>query len=668
VNLLYVAGRFPKTSESFVFNEVRAQLDAGHRVRVASLRPREVDTAPDGLPADAVIEVPRLPFARPFVPSRAEVAVPEERWTRKAYATIAARWIAAALEDFRPDVIHAHFANLPTLVAGHLSVLLDVPHTFMPHATDYRQKMSDDLLRRRIRFADGTFVISEAARQEIAARARLSPAETDGLRVIRAAVQPLDVAAAAPRLDDGVVRVISVARHVPMKGIDLALRAFAKLAQIHPSARYDLVGDGPETRRLRALVAALGIRGAVTFHGRLPNDAAQRLLARSDIAVLPCRRESSGAEDGLPVFLMEAGGHGVPVVTTAISGIPELVEHDRGGLIVPQDDVDALADALSRLMRSAALRARMGACLRARVQDEFDRARQVDRQHRHWSQLTGDAPADGDRRGPRQPLSVVIVGRDEADVIARCVHHARWADEVLVAVDSRTTDDTAQQARAAGARTCEVEWRGFSATKNDAAKLARHDWILSLDADEAVSDRLRQGIEAVLGDSPDPRDGYALERRSDFLGALLPNDTRASTRRASVRLFHRAHCAWDESTDVHEQATVQGRTHQLPGILVQWRDFTIDELLRRFNRYATLESEQLARQGRRVRPIEVVLRPVARFGWHYVARGEFRLGARGLLHSALKATAEYMRCAKLWELQHQNDAARDGFDRAVKQH
>jgi hypothetical protein len=466
------------------------------------------------------------------------------------------------------------------------------------------------------------------------------------------------------------VRFVSIARHVPMKGLDLALRAFAEVRRRHPAARYDLVGDGPETGRLRALAAALDIGDAVTFHGRLDNHAAQQVLASGDIAVLPCRRDAQGAADGLPVFLMEAGALAVPAVTTAVSGIGELVEDGRGGLVVPSDDLDALVAALTRLAGDAALRRRLGEGLQARVRHEFDRRLQVQRLHARWAELVDR----GDHRhgvngtpASRAPLSVVVVARDEADVIERCVQGASWADEVLVAVDGTTTDDTAQRARDAGAAVHTIEWRGFSATKNDAAKLARHDWILSLDADEAVSRRLRHSIEQVLRAGPDPHDGFAIERRSDFLGMLLPNDTRAATRRSAIRLYHRAHGGWDERMAVHEVVRTAGRTHPLPGIVVQWRDFDLDELLGRFNRYATIEARQMATEGQRAYAVDVALRPLVRFGWHYVARREALLGGRGLVHSGLKAASEYMRWAKLWELQrHPDGDACGNLQRALR--
>jgi hypothetical protein len=91
--------------------------------------------------------------------------------------------------------------------------------------------------------------------------------------------------------------------------------------------------------------------------------------------------------------------------------------------------------------------------------------------------------------------------------------------------------------------------------------------------------------------------------------------------------------------------------HVLDGALLHWNDLSVDELAALFNRYATDEARELDRLGVRARPADVALRPVARFLWLYVRRGELRLGMRGLVHAGLKAVSEFLRYAKLWELQ-----------------
>jgi glycosyltransferase involved in cell wall biosynthesis len=248
-------------------------------------------------------------------------------------------------------------------------------------------------------------------------------------------------------------------------------------------------------------------------------------------------------------------------------------------------------------------------------------------------------------------LSVVVCTLDEEAVIERCLSSVAWADE-LVVLDCGSSDATTARAEALGATVFHEDWLGFSRQKNHAASLASHDWILSLDADEIVTPRLARSIQEVLRGPMHPGDGYVVDRRGDFLGVLLPNGGRPRKRRRFVRLYNRRHSAWDESTNVHEEVRCPGRRHRLRGLLLHWNDFSLAELITLFNHYAGVEAAELYAAGRRASPASVVYRPVLRFLWHYVGTGDVRLGGRGVVHSALKGAADYMRYAKLWELQH----------------
>jgi glycosyltransferase involved in cell wall biosynthesis len=250
------------------------------------------------------------------------------------------------------------------------------------------------------------------------------------------------------------------------------------------------------------------------------------------------------------------------------------------------------------------------------------------------------------------PLSVVILAKDEAAYIQRSVASAlRFADDVVV-VDSGSMDGTQELALAAGARVEEQPWLGYSAQRNRGAELARHDWIFQLDADELVTADLEAEIRRTLAGGPDPRDGFTVQRRSDFLGCLLPNDTRLSKQRGFVRLYHRRHSGYDPNQLVHEEVVVGGRMVPLGGLLLHWRGETIDHIAGVFNRYASIEAEALRREGVVARPVQVLTRPVMRFLWVYVWKRAYRLGARGLIYAVFKSYSEFLRYGKLWESRH----------------
>ena len=249
------------------------------------------------------------------------------------------------------------------------------------------------------------------------------------------------------------------------------------------------------------------------------------------------------------------------------------------------------------------------------------------------------------------PLSAVIMTQNEEAFIARCIGSVSWADEVLV-IDSGSTDRTREIAASLGANVYQQPWLGFSGQRNRGAELARHDWIFFLDADEVVTKELARSVKTVMRGTPDARDGYAIDRRGDFLGALLPNEARPSKRRTFIRLYNRRYSAYDPEMPVHEEVRFPGKSVPLEGVLLHWNGLSMDEFVPLFNRYATLEAQTLHDNGKKATALDIFARPVLRFFWSYLARGGWRLGTRGLMHAMLKAVSDYLRYAKLWELQH----------------
>lgn len=249
------------------------------------------------------------------------------------------------------------------------------------------------------------------------------------------------------------------------------------------------------------------------------------------------------------------------------------------------------------------------------------------------------------------PVSAVILTKNEAAFIGRCVRSCHWADEVVV-LDSGSTDDTREIARSCGAVVFEREWHGWAKQRNMAISLASNDWVFYLDADEIVTPELGESVRKAMHEVLHDDDGFYFDRRGDFLGILLPNVSRSRNKKGFIRLFNRKCNAFDESMTVHEECHIKGRALPLNGALLHWRGYTMEDYFPLFNRYATLEAAALRQHGIRATPFSLVSRPVLRFLWLYIYKQEFRLGTRGLIHSLLKATSEFMRYAKLWEMDH----------------
>jgi len=167
------------------------------------------------------------------------------------------------------------------------------------------------------------------------------------------------------------VRVVCVARLVGKKGIDTLLRAVAEARDAGAPVELDIAGEGPLEAQLKKESVALGLNGAVRFHGLLNRDAALALMRNAHIAALLSRTAQDGDAEGTPTALMEAGALGLPCVSTIHAGIPEVVEHGQTGLLVPENDAAAAARALKMLASDAAMRARLGAAAREKIVREF---------------------------------------------------------------------------------------------------------------------------------------------------------------------------------------------------------------------------------------------------------------------------------------------------------
>jgi len=175
----------------------------------------------------------------------------------------------------------------------------------------------------------------------------------------------------------GPVRIVMAGRFIEVKGHEFALRAFAEAVADVPGLLLDLYGEGPLLEPMRELAGELGIAGSVVFHGQVDRDVLIQELAAAQIALLPSVRCAEGKSEGIPNVLVEAQAMAVPVVATTNGGIPETVIDGTTGLLIPERDVHALAEALRRLAANADLRQAMGEAARTHTETSFDRATQA---------------------------------------------------------------------------------------------------------------------------------------------------------------------------------------------------------------------------------------------------------------------------------------------------
>jgi glycosyltransferase involved in cell wall biosynthesis len=388
LRLLYVVSLYPCWSETFIVREIAALVAAGADVRVLSLKaPREALVQPEAAKLLPRVRHP-LPAARaalaraqalgahPGAAGDALLAVTRRLWRHPVDLAKSVEAMARGLEQlawieqFDPDVIHAHWATFPSTVAWMLARLTGRPFGFTAHAHDIF--VNDHLLREKL---DAAAVPVTISRFNVEHLARAAPAARGRLAVVHCGV---DVGT-LPFRPDGRERglILAVGRLDPIKGFDVLIEAIARLAAEGRSVRCRIIGAGPEEAALRALIARHGLSAAVDLPGALAEDEVRAALHRAAIVVLPSVVTATGNRDGIPVSLMEAMAAGAPVVSTRVSGIPELIEDEREGLLVPERDPHALAGALRRLLDDPDLGARLALAARGKVEREFDATREA---------------------------------------------------------------------------------------------------------------------------------------------------------------------------------------------------------------------------------------------------------------------------------------------------
>jgi glycosyltransferase involved in cell wall biosynthesis len=309
-----------------------------------------------------------------------------------------AAFIAREVQARGLEHVHAHWATHPALAALVVRELTGLTYSFTAHAHDLY--MNRAMLDEKI--ADASFVVTISEYNRALIREMYGPDAAAKTVIVRCGV---DVRRFGPRAEPApreVPVVACVAGLRDYKGQVYLIDACARLRARDVAFRCLLVGDGPERPRLEAQIAANGLRAHVRLLGARPHDEVRALFARADVVAHPSVTTPEGMMDGIPVALMEAMAMGCPVVSTRVSGIPELVEDERSGLLVDPRDGAQLADAIARLLEDAALRRRLAIAGRRAVLRSFsleENARSLLGHFEAWAGVSVrrdlEAPGDG---------------------------------------------------------------------------------------------------------------------------------------------------------------------------------------------------------------------------------------------------------------------------------
>jgi len=263
--------------------------------------------------------------------------------------------------------IHAHWASTPTTVAWIASRMSGIPFSFTAHRWDISE---NNLLDTKCKDADFVRVISTDGRREII---RLT-GERSLEKKLHLLYMGVEISkGSVKRKENRPFTIACPANLVEKKGHRYLLRSLRKLDKINRDFRCLIIGDGPLKDKIRWSVKKDGLEDKVILTGRIPHSTLMDTFKRGeiDLVVLPSIETRKGEREGIPVVLLEAMTHSIPVISTATGGIPELIE-DHSGILIPERDENSLTTAILKVMEDEGLRDRLGDNGRRRVEELFD--------------------------------------------------------------------------------------------------------------------------------------------------------------------------------------------------------------------------------------------------------------------------------------------------------
>ena len=367
----FVVGEFPLLSHTFVISQIEAMMRRGFDVSIVC----------DRIGSDTRIDAEAEPM-------RTMLANTHRWWQLPTGLAGAVHRLPAGLQDKvstaadmlwtqelnRCDLLLAHFGgNGLRLARAKKRNRLAPPIVTIFHGNDVGIPAHDGTLARYLPlFQHGAHQLTV---NDVFRRALIKAGAPERqVSVHRMGIDCGDIAYRPREIGQGPLQLISVCRLVEKKGIAFALRAAAALQAARPTIdwRYSIVGDGPLLDVLRSLAQELGIADRVRFHGALPHSRVKDQLAGAHVFLLPSVTAANGDIEGVPVALMEAMASGLMAVSTYHSGIPELVENRRTGLLAPERDVDALAAHLIWIADNPAAATPITLAARAHIETEFN--------------------------------------------------------------------------------------------------------------------------------------------------------------------------------------------------------------------------------------------------------------------------------------------------------
>jgi colanic acid/amylovoran biosynthesis glycosyltransferase len=363
----YLFERFPSFGQTFCYREVAELEKLGTKVHVFSIR-RPVNEPAQDWNKQIVERVHYLPEEKLLV-AEVDAALCQaplsgaprraiEKWGRQTdfLRLYQAIYIGSRLQQKGLRHLHAHFAGMAARTAYWIKEFFGIPFSFTGHANDiFAPRDFVISLPKLMERASGIVTVSDYAADFLKSRFPDSAARIhriyNGISLSR--FHPTDFGTGTPA-------IITIGRLIEKKGFADLIQACALLTARRRNFACEIIGEGPLEATLQAQIAAAGLEGIVRLAGPQTQAEIALRLAHATIFVLPCTREEGGGMDNLPTVIMEAMAAGLPVISTPVAGVPEMVEPDVNGELVPEHEPVAICAALERLISDPARARRLG--------------------------------------------------------------------------------------------------------------------------------------------------------------------------------------------------------------------------------------------------------------------------------------------------------------------
>ena len=374
----YVFERFPSFGQTFCYREVVELIRRGAEVSIFSIRRPVAEPAEEWDPR-IVARVRYLPGEAELVPEIDRTARTGElpagaretlkEWGRQPdfLRLYQAAWIGLRLRESGLGRVHAHFAGMAARTAWWIRQFFGIDYSFTAHANDiFVPRDFVVSLSKLMESATAIVTVSEFSANQLRER---FPAAASKIRRVYNGIE-IDRFRVADSCET-IPLIVSVGRLIEKKGFADLISACAALRAKSVEFCCEIVGDGPLHDALAAQVAQLQLQGCVLLPGALCQAEIVDRLARATLFVLPCTKEADGGMDNLPTVIMEAMAAGLPVISTPLAGVPEMVQPGVTGELVPDREPAALARAIEALLAEPARAREMGARGRARAGEKF---------------------------------------------------------------------------------------------------------------------------------------------------------------------------------------------------------------------------------------------------------------------------------------------------------